>query len=73
MMAVTGASRARVLAQARPGRGRTHWLLERLTAVALVPLALWFVVAAVGLSGADYARGRGPGSPRRSTPRPCCS
>ena len=45
----------------RPGAGAAldpagshHWLLERLTAVALVPLTLWFVVAAVGLSGADY-------------------
>ena len=33
--------------------GVEHWWLQRVTAVALVPLTLWFVVAVVRLSGAD--------------------
>ena len=33
--------------------GVEHWWLQRVTAVALVPLALWFVVAVIRLSGAD--------------------
>ena len=34
--------------------GVEHWLVQRVTAVALVPLALWFVIAVIGLVGADY-------------------
>ncbi|MGH7116231.1 MAG: succinate dehydrogenase, hydrophobic membrane anchor protein [Stellaceae bacterium] len=34
--------------------GVEHWLVQRITAVALVPLALWFVAAVVGLVGADF-------------------
>ena len=45
---------ARVQAQASTRQGGHHWLLERLTSVALVPLTLWFIVSAVGLSGAGY-------------------
>jgi succinate dehydrogenase / fumarate reductase membrane anchor subunit len=33
--------------------GVDHWWLQRLTAIALVPLTLWFVVAVIGLAGAD--------------------
>jgi succinate dehydrogenase / fumarate reductase membrane anchor subunit len=33
--------------------GVEHWWLQRVTAVALVPLTLWFVVAVVRLSSAD--------------------
>jgi succinate dehydrogenase / fumarate reductase membrane anchor subunit len=33
--------------------GVEHWWLQRVTAVALVPLTLWFVVAVVRISGAD--------------------
>ncbi len=35
--------------------GVAHWWAERVTAVALVPLTLWFVVSVVALVGADYA------------------
>jgi succinate dehydrogenase / fumarate reductase membrane anchor subunit len=35
--------------------GVEHWWLQRLTAIALVPLALWFVAVAIGLVGADIA------------------
>ncbi len=58
MSAVGRSITARVQAQRSTRQGAQHWLLERLTAVALVPLTLWFVVAAVGLSGADYAQVR---------------
>ncbi len=35
--------------------GTDHWWAQRLTAVALVPLSLWFVWSAVVLAGADHA------------------
>jgi len=33
--------------------GVEHWWLQRVTAVALVPLTLWFVIAVIRLSSAD--------------------
>jgi len=33
--------------------GVEHWWAQRLTAIALVPLSLWFVSAIIGLAGAD--------------------
>jgi succinate dehydrogenase / fumarate reductase membrane anchor subunit len=33
--------------------GVDHWWWQRVSAIALVPLALWFVIAVVGLAGAD--------------------
>jgi succinate dehydrogenase / fumarate reductase membrane anchor subunit len=33
--------------------GVEHWWLQRITAVALVPLGLWFVIAIIRLVGAD--------------------
>jgi succinate dehydrogenase / fumarate reductase membrane anchor subunit len=33
--------------------GVAHWWAQRLTAVALIPLLLWFVIALIGLTGAD--------------------
>ena len=38
--------------------GVEHWWLQRVTAVALVPLTLWFVVAVVRLSSADIDTAR---------------
>lgn len=35
--------------------GVQHWWLQRLTAVALVPLALWFAAGIVCHAGADHA------------------
>ena len=49
MRGVSRSIDARVQAQSSTRQGGHHWLLERLTSVALVPLTLWFVVAAVGL------------------------
>jgi succinate dehydrogenase / fumarate reductase membrane anchor subunit len=45
--------RVRGLGAAREGVG--HWWSQRVTAIALVPLSLWFVFAAVSLMGADFA------------------
>jgi succinate dehydrogenase / fumarate reductase, membrane anchor subunit len=39
--------------------GIEHWWLQRLTAVALAPLGLWFVAAVIRLTGADLDRVRG--------------
>jgi succinate dehydrogenase / fumarate reductase membrane anchor subunit len=34
--------------------GLRHWLAERVTAVALVPLTLWFVASIIAHAGSDY-------------------
>ena len=46
-------ARARGLGSAKEGVG--HWWAQRLTAVALVPLSLWFVISALNLGGLDLA------------------
>jgi succinate dehydrogenase / fumarate reductase membrane anchor subunit len=35
--------------------GVDHWWAQRITAIALVPLALWFVIVVIELAGADRA------------------
>jgi succinate dehydrogenase / fumarate reductase membrane anchor subunit len=45
--------RVRGLGSAKEGVG--HWWAQRVTAIALVPLSIWFVVAAISLMGADHA------------------
>ena len=35
--------------------GTHHWWMQRVTAIALIPLTLWFVFALAGNAGADYA------------------
>lgn len=56
MAHVNRSIRARVHAQASTRQGAGDWLAERVSSVALVPLSLWFIFAAVGLSGADHAQ-----------------
>ena len=34
--------------------GTHHWWMQRLTAVALVPLTVWFILSLITLSGADH-------------------
>jgi len=46
-------SRARGLGSAK--EGVAHWWAQRATAVALVPLSLWFVASVISLAGADRA------------------
>lgn len=50
----TPISIARGLGSSKDGLG--HWWLQRLTAIGLVPLVLWFVVSMVSLSGQDRAQ-----------------
>ncbi|MGE5539570.1 MAG: succinate dehydrogenase, hydrophobic membrane anchor protein [Gemmatimonas sp.] len=49
----TPLGRVRGLGSAK--EGVHHWWVQRLTAVALVPLMLWFVASLIQLAGADYA------------------
>ena len=46
---------ARVRGLGSAKAGAKHWWAQRITAVALVPLTLWFVYSALSLAGADYA------------------
>ncbi len=48
----TPLGRVRGLGSAR--EGVAHWWGQRLTAIALVPLTLWFVVSIAALAGADH-------------------
>ncbi len=48
--------RVRGLGSAREGVG--HWWAQRMTSLALVPLALWFVASLVALTGADHGTAR---------------
>ncbi|MBB3063805.1 MULTISPECIES: succinate dehydrogenase, hydrophobic membrane anchor protein [Limibacillus] len=48
----TPLARVRGLGSAKDGTG--HWWSQRLTAIALVPLCLWFVVSVISMVGADY-------------------
>jgi succinate dehydrogenase / fumarate reductase membrane anchor subunit len=50
----TPLARVRGLGSAK--EGVHHWWVQRLSAVALVPLTLWFVVSAIELTGADQSR-----------------
>jgi succinate dehydrogenase / fumarate reductase, membrane anchor subunit len=38
--------------------GVEHWKMQRLTAIAGVPLLLWLIVSAMALAGTDYAGAR---------------
>jgi len=49
----TPLGRARGLGSAK--HGTEHWWAQRLTALALVPLSLWFVIALIANVGADHA------------------
>lgn len=44
----------RVLGRGAAGGGAHHWRIQRLTAIALVPLTLWFVFSVAGLPGLTY-------------------
>lgn len=49
----TPLARVRGLGSAKDGVH--HWWAQRLTAIALVPLVLWFVVSVAGMPGMDHA------------------
>lgn len=46
-------NRVRGLGSAK--EGTHHWWAQRLTALALIPLTIWFAVSIVMLTGADHA------------------
>ena len=49
----------RVLGRGAAGEGVGHWWVQRVTAVALLPLTLWFVVSLLGLRLQSYDEVRG--------------
>lgn len=49
----TPLARVRHLGSAKDGTH--HWWLQRVTALALLPLILWFVISVISLAGADHA------------------
>lgn len=49
----TPISRVRGLGSAK--EGTHHWWMQRLTAIALIPLGIWFVISMISLAGADHA------------------
>lgn len=46
---------ARALGLGAAKNGVHHWWAERVTAVALVPLCLWFAASIIAHAGSDYA------------------
>lgn len=48
----TPMARVRGLGSAKDGTG--HWWAQRLTALALIPLTVWFVASVIAMAGADY-------------------
>jgi succinate dehydrogenase / fumarate reductase membrane anchor subunit len=45
-------ARARGLGSAK--EGTAHWWQQRVTAIALIPLSIWFIASAIGLAGSHY-------------------
>lgn len=50
-----GSSLGRAIGLGSAKEGADHWWRERVTAVALVPVTLWFIGALIAHSAADYA------------------
>ena len=50
----TRSSLARAIGLGSAKQGSGHWWAERTSAVALVPLTLWFVVSIITHTGSDY-------------------
>jgi succinate dehydrogenase / fumarate reductase, membrane anchor subunit len=46
---------ARALGLGSATEGAEHWLAERVSAVALIPLTLWFVASIIAHTHSDYA------------------
>ncbi|MGZ0187101.1 MAG: succinate dehydrogenase, hydrophobic membrane anchor protein [Alphaproteobacteria bacterium] len=53
MSMINPLARVRGLGSAKDGSH--HWIAQRMTAVALVPLTLWFVISLIGLIGGNLA------------------
>ncbi|MEO8017202.1 MAG: succinate dehydrogenase, hydrophobic membrane anchor protein [Pseudomonadota bacterium] len=50
---------SRVLGRGSAGEGVGHWWIQRVTAVALLPLTTWFVISLLGQSLQSYDAMRG--------------
>ena len=50
---------SRVLGRGSAGEGVGHWWMQRVTAVALLPLTLWFVISLLGQPLQSYDAMRG--------------
>ena len=48
----THLARVRGLGSAK--EGSHHWWMQRLTAIALIPLTLWFSISIISIIGADH-------------------
>jgi succinate dehydrogenase / fumarate reductase membrane anchor subunit len=48
----TPLGRARGMGSAKTGTG--HWWAQRVTALALIPLVIWFVISMIIVTGADH-------------------
>jgi len=44
----------KVLGRGSAGEGTSHWWVQRVTAIALIPLTLWFAVSILGLPLNSY-------------------
>ncbi|QPC88798.1 succinate dehydrogenase, hydrophobic membrane anchor protein (plasmid) [Mesorhizobium sp. NBSH29] len=51
----TRSPRSRAVGLGSAKHGSQQWWMERVSAVALVPLTLWFVASIIAHSGSDYA------------------
>lgn len=49
----TPMARVRGLGSAKDGTG--HWWAQRLSALALIPLTVWFVASVIAMAGAEHA------------------
>jgi succinate dehydrogenase / fumarate reductase membrane anchor subunit len=50
---------SKVLGRGSAGEGVGHWWVQRVTAIALIPLTLWFVISLLGSSLQSYEAMRG--------------
>jgi succinate dehydrogenase / fumarate reductase membrane anchor subunit len=50
-----GTALGRALGRGSARNGVHHWWVQRVSAVALVPLSLWFLMSLLALPGFDYA------------------
>ena len=51
-----GSALGRVLGHGAARSGMAHWWQQRVTAIALIPLALWFVSALLAMPGFNYTQ-----------------
>ena len=45
----------KVLGSGSAGEGTTHWWVQRVTAIALIPLTLWFAASVLGMPLQSHA------------------